>query len=100
MLNFFGVRHGKGPCDACAGWVKQKIDRLVRSETVVINCATELFNACKNHLETKYDQDDKCVHFLQTFHYTPKLSHRPNTDRWTTVPGTHKLHSLTKYTWN
>ena len=25
MLNFFGVRHGKGPCDACAGRVKQKV---------------------------------------------------------------------------
>ena len=77
-------------------WLGQiKIDRLVRSETVVINCATELFDACKIHLETKYNQDDKCVHFLQTFHYTPKLSHRPNTDSWTTVPDTHKLHSLT-----
>ena len=95
MLNFFGVWHGKGPCNACAGRVKQKIDRLVKSEAAVINCATELFEACKHHLEKEDVQDGNCVHFLQTYHYTQKLSNRPNTDKWTTVPDTRKLHSLT-----
>ena len=27
--------------------------------------------------------------------FTGKLSSRPNTDRWTTAPGTCKLHSIT-----
>ena len=33
MLNFFSVRHGKGPCDACAGRVKQQVVSLVKTET-------------------------------------------------------------------
>ena len=29
--NFFGVRHGKGPCDACAGRIKRRLANLVKS---------------------------------------------------------------------
>ena len=39
MLNFFGVRHGKGPCDACAGRVKQQVVSLVKTETAYLNSA-------------------------------------------------------------
>ena len=28
MCNFFGVRHGKGPCDSCAGRVNNKLVQL------------------------------------------------------------------------
>ena len=52
MLNFFGVHHGKGPCDGSAGRVKQRILNLVKSETVVINNVNDFFDACKRHLET------------------------------------------------
>ena len=30
QFHFFGVRHGRGPCDACTGCVKQGITRLVK----------------------------------------------------------------------
>ena len=39
MYCFFGVRHGKGPCDACTGRVKQAITRLVKTTTEVVNSA-------------------------------------------------------------
>ena len=39
IRNFFGVRHGKGPCDACAGQVKNKIATLVKTGECVINSA-------------------------------------------------------------
>ena len=93
MLNFFSVRHGKGPCDACAGRVKQQVVSLVKTETANVNSAREFYDTCKKYLETK--ETDGCVHFIQQFEFTGKLASRPNTDRWTTVPGTRKLHSIT-----
>ena len=94
MLNFFGVRHGKGPCDACAGRVKQKVTNLVKTETSVIHNAQDLFHTCEEHLETKLKDDGSCMHFIQTFYFTNKLPTRPKTESWTTVPDTHKLHSV------
>ena len=93
MLNFFGLRHGKGPCDACAGRVKQQIVSLVKTETVIINTAKDFYEACKEHLETH--NTEGCVHFIQTFEFTPKIPNRPNTSKWTSVPDTRKIHSIT-----
>ena len=50
MHCFFGVRHGKGPCDACTGRVKQGITRLVKTSTEVVNSAKSFFNVAKEHL--------------------------------------------------
>ena len=88
VLNFFGVHHGKGPCDACAGQVKQKIINLVKSETAVIHTAQDFFNACKDHLQTKEKEDGSCLHFLQMFHFMNKLPTRSNTGKWMSVPDT------------
>ena len=93
MLNFFGVRHGKGPCDACAGRVKHQIVSLVKTETVIIKNARDFYEACKEHLETC--NTEGCVHFIQTFEFTPKIPNRPNTSKWTSVPDTRKIHSIT-----
>ena len=71
MLNFFAVRHGKGPCDACAGRVKQQTVSVVKTETVIIKTARDFYEACKEHLETH--NTEGCVHFIQTFEFTPKF---------------------------
>ena len=39
MHCFFGVRHGKGPCDACRGCVKQAVKHLVKSGTSIVDTA-------------------------------------------------------------
>ena len=75
MLNFFGVRHGKGPCDACAGRVKQQISSLVKTEEVTINSAREFFDACKDHLETRHTEG--CVHFYKHLNLLIKLQTGP-----------------------
>ena len=80
VLNIFGVKHGKGPCDACAGRVKQQISSLVKTEEVTINSAREFFDACKEHLETRHTEG--CVHFIQTFEFSNKIANRPNTKKW------------------
>ena len=45
VQNIFGARHGKSSCDACTGWVKQGVSRLVCSGTEVVNSGT-LFTTC------------------------------------------------------
>ena len=47
MHCFFGVRHGKGPCDVCTGRVKQAITRLVKTSTEVVNSAESIFDVAK-----------------------------------------------------
>ena len=88
MLNFFGVHHGKGPCDGSAGRVKQRIVNLVKTETVVINNAHDFYDACKKHLETN-TTEGSCIHCIQEFEFMKKLPTRPKTGKWTTVPDTH-----------
>ena len=93
MLNLFGVRHGKRPCNACAGRVKQTVLNLVKTETLVINSAIDFYNACKDHLETMITEGPY-THYLHTFEFTNHLNSRPNTSKWMTVPDTHKIHSV------
>ena len=45
QCHFFGVRRGKGPCDAHTGRVKRAITRLVKNETEVVNSATTFHEA-------------------------------------------------------
>ena len=49
--HFFAVRHGKGPCDAYTGRVKQGITRLVKNETEVVNSAIAFYEAVLKHLQ-------------------------------------------------
>ena len=93
--NFFGVRHGKGPCDACAGRIKGRLANLVKTETVVINSAKTCFNACKQYFETTCPKKDECCHYTLTFNYVGKLSKRPDTSKWKGVEHTRQpLHSI------
>ena len=67
---------------------------LVKTETIVVNNAPDLYKACKDHLETT-KTEGACTHYLHSFEFTSKLKSRPNTSKWTIVPDTHKIHSLT-----
>lgn len=93
--NFFGVRHGKGPCDACAGRVKGRLGTLVKTETCIINTPKTCFEAAKEHFESKWPGKNECAHYLLNFHYTPKISKRPTTSKWKGVAETrHHVHSI------
>ena len=52
--NSFGVRHGKGPCDACAGRIKGRLATIVKTEEWIMNSPTTCFEACKEKFETKW----------------------------------------------
>ena len=93
--NFFGVRHGKGPCDACAGRIKGRLANLVKTETVVVNSAKSCFDAHKEYFETTWPEKDQCCHYMLTFNYVGKLGKRPDTSKWKGVEHTREhLHSI------
>ena len=94
MHNFFGVRHGKGPCDACTGRVKQGIVNLVRTELCVVNTAQTFYEACRDNLEKPPSDSGECKHHILTFEMHPKIKKRPNTQKWTALPDTRKIHSV------
>ena len=92
--NYFGVRHGKSSCDACTGRVKQGVTRLVKSEQEVVNNAQSFYDACVKHLQISPTNDDKCQHYMITFHFQKQLGKRPKTDSLIGIPETRKLHQI------
>ena len=93
--NFFGVRHGKGPCDACAGRFKSRLSTLVKTGTCVVDSPKTCYEAAKNKLESTWPQSNECAHYMMNFNYTPKIGTRPNTDKWKGVLSTrHHMHSI------
>ena len=82
---YYGVRHGKGPCDAVTGRVKQGIGRLVRNRQVEVNSAQTMFSAGLENLQT--NQEMSCgKHYRMTWLFTPKIGNRPNTAKWSGIP--------------
>ena len=92
--NYFGVRHGKSSCDACTGRVKQGVTRLAKSEQEVVNNAQSFYDACVKHLQISPTNDDKCQHYMITFHFQKQLGKRPKTDSLIGIPETCKLHQI------
>ena len=54
------MRHGKGPCDACAGRVKSRLGNLVKTETCIITNAKTCFEAIQEHMETPWPSNNEC----------------------------------------
>ena len=94
QCHFFGVRHGKGPCDACTGRLKQGITRLVKNETEVVNSALAFYQAGVKHLEKPLKSENVCQHHILTFELHKKIGTRPKTINWVPVPETRKIHSI------
>ena len=93
--NFFGVCHGKGPCDACAGRVKSKLASLVKSGNCIITDAQSCFEALQNNMETPWPNKNECCHYILTVNYTRKIPNRPNTKKWQGVKDTREyIHSI------
>ena len=93
--NFFGVHHGKGPCDACAGHVKSKLASLVKSGNCRITDGQSCFEALQNNMETPWPNKNECCHYILTVNYTRKIPNRPNTKKWQGVKDTREyIHSI------
>ena len=94
MHCFFGVWHGKGPCDACMGQVYQAVKQLIKSGTSTVDTAEAFYKAAKEHLTTEKFKPGKCVYFKQTYHFTHKIPNRPKANTLTAVPETCQLHAI------
>ena len=93
--NFFGVRHGKGPCDACAGRIKGRLANLVKTSECMINTAKSCYEACRGNLEMKWPERNECCHYILTFNFTSKIPKRPDTSKWKGVKDTcDHMHSI------
>ena len=64
QCHFFGVIHGKRPCDACTGHVKQGITRLVKNGTEVVNSPTAFYQAAVKHLVKPVKLENVCQHHI------------------------------------
>ena len=94
MHCFYGIRHGKRPCDACSGHVKQAMVRLVKNGTCVADTPEAFFSTAKEHLTTEEANPGKCVYYRQTFHITNKLTNWPKGTNLTAIPDTCQLHVM------
>lgn len=93
--NFFGARHGKNPCDALGGLVKNSATRAIQSRRHVIQNAYDFFNYACNYL-TK-ESSSSCDHMKRTFQLicaSDMPQEIPDAAALKTIPGTRKLHSL------
>ena len=63
---YFGLRHGKGVCDALGGLVKNKADQAVPLRQEKIRNAEELYYFCKNNL-VQDAKTDNCLHKKRDF---------------------------------
>ena len=79
QCHFFGIRHGKGPCDACIGYVKQGITRLVKNETEVVNPGIAFYEAALKHLQKPLKYENVCQHHTLMFELHKKIGMRPKT---------------------
>ena len=92
--NFFGSRHGKGPCDGIAAVIKTAATRAVKSGRAVIDTPDAFFNYMDNYM-SRYDHTHSTSH--RAFLFVSKKSTSMQTQdavHLKTVDGTQHLHSV------
>ena len=91
---FFGVRHGKGSCDACTCHVKQAIKYLVKAGTSIVDTMEAFYKTVNEHLTMQKSKPGKCVHFKQTFYFMNWIPNRPKGNTLAAVPEMWQLHAV------
>ncbi|XP_070549459.1 RE1-silencing transcription factor A-like [Ptychodera flava] len=88
--NFFGSRHGKGPCDGEGGVVKAAITRAVKNEVFIPSDAKSVYDFCRKSLSKESES------FKRTFYWIPTYNIQRNRPSRLvkTVKGTRQLHSV------
>jgi len=99
IRNFFGSRHGKGPCDLAGGIVKSAVRRAVNARKAIIRNAKEMYEYCKDHLAVPAGGSSGCSgkHMRRSFFYVQSSSIKRGNEedlKVKTVKGTRKIHSV------
>ncbi|XP_070574408.1 uncharacterized protein [Ptychodera flava] len=88
--NYFGSRHGKGPCDGEGGVIKAALSRAVKNQEFIPTCPQAVYDFCQKSLAKSTNS------FRRTFYWTETGDiQRDRPSRVVkTVKGTRKLHSV------
>ncbi|KAK6174428.1 hypothetical protein SNE40_017706 [Patella caerulea] len=94
--NYFGSRHGKGPCDQVIAVVKSAISRAVKSRQVIVNTAGDIHKFLNQKYAEK--EDDQHQHHNIKFFLVPsdQVCHNKEMNVQT-IPGTQKVHSVKQF---
>ena len=88
--NFFGSRHGKGPCDGESAVVKNFVSTAIAAGNAIITNTHDLFQLLVASKLTKQPPDHGCSHSLRTFFWVGENDVNLNREarKISTVPGT------------
>ena len=91
--HYYPVRHGKNPADGSSGRLKRKFIRFKKSRGKAIRVAQELFAFTAEKLDTKQQEQGKCLHYRTRIRYFETITRGPMNES-KTIPKTHELHSI------
>ncbi|XP_012941528.1 uncharacterized protein LOC106012614 [Aplysia californica] len=93
---FFGARHGKNPCDALGGLLKQAAFRAVQSRRCVIQNAVDLLHFAQDTLQiNREDCAGVCSHLTRRYFLLEESEIvMGDSSRLKTVVGTREIHSI------
>ncbi|GFO44592.1 (S)-beta-bisabolene synthase [Plakobranchus ocellatus] len=92
---FFGARHGKNPCDALGGVLKQAASRAVKSRQVIIQSAQDLYEFAKKELSISDVQcSESTIHMSRYYSLLKAEDIVETTVSLKTLKGTRSLHSF------
>ena len=96
--NYFGSRHGKGPCDREAAVVKNHVASAVKCRDVIISNACDFYEYLQKSSLNKQPPQVGCPHghFLRSFVFVGEneICHSRPHRNIKTVPGTHQFHHV------
>ena len=69
--NFFGSRHGKGPCDSAGGIVKNAVKRAVFARKAIVRDARDFYRFASTKMTVEERIDGECTgsHFRRSFSF-------------------------------
>lgn len=95
---YFGARHGKNPCDALGGLLKQAASRSVRSRKSIIQNAKDLFMFASENLSVQPSTSQGiCTHMRRTYFHLQEEDIVQSSLNFPSVgplKGTRKLHDI------
>ena len=96
--NFFGSRHGKGPCDTAGGVVKNATRRAVMGRKMIIRNVDDMFEFSTKHLTVGKLDKSECngKHMRRTFFRVASsdIKRPPKDTTLRPIKGTRKLHCI------
>jgi hypothetical protein len=92
--NFFGSRHGKGPCDGLGAVTKQATRRAIERKEATVQNAKDMYDLCCKTLSVTKGKNEKCCHKLRTFFLVSDINRSRSRNPVNAVQGTRGIHNV------